>query len=116
MTSAAARPRANGNSSSAKAVQNRVVVEPEPLADGETREPLFIELGCFRELCLRHPTGGVHAVLDEDGYNRSARKPEVSSNRANVANSLVMVNELLHFSGSELTGALRSKATFHGAF
>lgn len=42
MSSAAVRPRANGNSSSTKAVQNGVVVEPEPLAYDETREPLFM--------------------------------------------------------------------------
>ena len=92
-----------------------MVVEPEPLAYDETREPLVIQLGCCRELCLRHPTGGVHTVLGEDACDRGAGKAEVTSHGANVANSEIAVNERLCFIGSELTGALRSEANFVAA-
>lgn len=85
------------------------------LADREAREPRFVELGRFCELTLGHPAGCAHAVLCEDAFDRAAQKSEVSTNRTNVANGQVLVNELSYSSGSELTSTLRPKATFHGA-
>ena len=47
--------RFDRNAATSQCLQDRVVVESQPLSDGDAREPSFVQLGCDGDLGLGHP-------------------------------------------------------------
>lgn len=99
------------NTASSQRLQNRVVVESQLLSDGGAREPLFVQLGCDRDLGLSHSVGCINAVFGEDAGDSRAGDLELSGHGSDVADSEVTSNEGLNFVRSQLTGSPGSRAS-----
>lgn len=85
------------NTAVSQRLQNRVVVEPQPLADRGAREPLVVELGGDRDLVAGHLSGCVNSVFGEDACDCRSGDLELSGNDSDVADSEVMSNEEFRF-------------------